>query len=115
MTARICNTPGCPNHAEPGTGRCQTHQRAPWRPGSSTRKETLPTGWRDLRASILVRDGRCLCQGCPRCTGQPCGRPPTDADHIGDRDDHTPANLRALCSPCHRHRSSSQGGRAPRT
>jgi 5-methylcytosine-specific restriction endonuclease McrA len=111
---RVCGTPGCPLPAAPGTGRCPTHTRAPWRPGSSTRKATLPPDWPDIRAAVLTRDGgTCRCPGCPNCAGAPCTRPATSVDHIGDRHDHSPGNLRALCwgpGTCHAHRSSRQGG-----
>jgi 5-methylcytosine-specific restriction endonuclease McrA len=113
MPARICSVPGCPNRATDGS-RCGAHARPAWRQGSSTRKQTLPKHWPAIRAQVLARDGRCMCPGCPRCQGSPCSSAPTDADHVGDRDDHSLANLRSLCRSCHRHRSSSQGGSAKR-
>jgi 5-methylcytosine-specific restriction endonuclease McrA len=40
-----------------------------------------------------------------------CGRPEADqVDHIGDRDNHDPANLAAIHDdPCHRHKTAMQG------
>jgi 5-methylcytosine-specific restriction enzyme A len=124
MTASICNTPGCPNPAQPGTGRCPTHTRPPWRKGSSTRRQTLPKGWERLRAAVLARDGHmCQCPGCPRCTGpaagrlisitsdQQCWERATDVDHIGHRDNHSMPNLRAMCGHCHAHKTSSSVSR----
>ena len=115
-TAKVCATPGCPNPAAPGPSRCLAHARPAWRAGSTNRKQTLPADWRDRRATVLQRDSyRCHCDGCPRCAGRPCAAPATDVDHAGHRDDHALQSLRSLCTRCHRHRSSSQGGTAPRT
>ena len=38
-----------------------------------------------------------------------CYRPSTDIDHIDDEHDHSDANLRGMCEPCHDHRSAMQG------
>ena len=114
---RICNIPGCPNIAAPGTGRCPTHAQAPWRAGSSTRKQTLPDDWGARRTAVLARDGgRCRCPGCPKCDGGPCQRAGTDTDHRDQtrRTDHSLSNLVTLCKNCHSWKSSSEGGKAPR-
>lgn len=78
-----------------------------WR--DSARKTRLPPGWAAIRDRILARDQH-------RCTwvdhGQRCGAPATDVDHIRPGDDHSDANLRSLCGPHHRAKSSSEGGRA---
>lgn len=104
----ICPTPDCPNPAP-----CPTHTRPPWRKGSSSRKQTLPTNWPKIRATVLQRDGhRCQCPGCPNCHQHPCTRTATSVDHINHPHDHTTTNLRALCwgpGSCHAHRSSHQG------
>lgn len=75
----------------------------------SARTVQLPKNWPSLRRLVFKRDGYA-------CTwtdhGARCGQPATDVDHIGDPSDHDLANLRALCSPHHRRRSASQGGRA---
>ncbi|WP_432034593.1 HNH endonuclease, partial [Streptomyces antibioticus] len=64
-----------------------------------------PRGWKALRAQVLERDGH-------QCTwiedGQRCTAQGTDADHIADPQDHTPANLRTLCAYHHRKRSAIQ-------
>lgn len=76
----------------------------------SARTTPLPRNWPAIRRRILKRDGY-------TCTnlnhlGQRCGQPATDVDHIGDPTDHSDANLRSLCTACHKRRSSSQGGKA---
>jgi hypothetical protein len=97
-----------------------------WQGGS--RRSTLPPEWApEIRPAILDRDGH-------RCTwitdlddGGPsdylagdydpdlrCPRRATDVDHIGDAHDHSPGNLRSLCSWHHDRRSSKQGNAARR-
>lgn len=69
----------------------------------SRRKADLPTNWPSLRTQVLARDGHvCVL----------CGRPANQVDHIGDRDDHRLANLRALCPEHHHARSARQGSAA---
>ena len=75
----------------------------------SARTVPLPKNWPALRRQTLKRDGYA-------CTwmdnGARCGQPATDVDHVGDPADHSPDNLRSLCSPHHRKRSARQGGQA---
>jgi 5-methylcytosine-specific restriction endonuclease McrA len=75
----------------------------------SSRTTPLPKDWATIRRRILRRDDH-TCTWADR--GQRCGQPATDVDHIGDPNDHSDGNLRALCSPHHRKRSASQGGTA---
>lgn len=80
----------------------------PW-DNTSRRRTELPTDWPIIRHDILDRDAHtCQIQG-PRCTTRA-----TEADHIGDRHDHTRANLRAACQPCHADRTATQGHEAAR-
>lgn len=72
----------------------------------------MPSDWaRHIRPSILDRDGH-------MCTmvddGVPCVMVAREVDHIGDRDDHRPENLRAVCEWHHARRSSAQGNAARR-
>ncbi len=78
--------------------------RRPWE--GSTRRQTLPLNWyTELRPQALERDGgRCQIQVEEICVGTA-----NQVDHIGDRDDHRLANLRAACGPCHQRRSAQQG------
>lgn len=41
-----------------------------------------------------------------------CGEYATDVDHINAGDDHSEKNLRSLCGPHHRAKSSSEGAAA---
>jgi hypothetical protein len=45
-------------------------------------------------------------------SGDRCPEMATDVDHVGDRFDHSPANLRSLCGWHHRQRTSTQGALA---
>lgn len=72
----------------------------------SNRKATLPSNWQTLRKRVLDRDGH----SCHMCDG-----PATHVDHVhnsasGGSD--SLSNLAAICEPCHRTKSSSEGGRA---
>ncbi|MBT2412622.1 HNH endonuclease [Streptomyces sp. ISL-12] len=76
----------------------------------STRRARLPSNWPTLRRRVLRRD-----KGV--CTevfsdGRVCGWPANQVDHIEPGDDHSMANLRALCAWCHAHKSAQEGGTA---
>ncbi|MFD5573700.1 HNH endonuclease [Streptomyces cadmiisoli] len=70
----------------------------------STRKARLPRNWPQIRRRILRRD-KGLCQT-RFSEGQLCGRDATDVDHIVPGDDHSDANLQALCDWCHAARAA---------
>jgi 5-methylcytosine-specific restriction protein A len=74
----------------------------PWQRDSRRRAE-LPRNWQTIRRLVLQRDGYHCTIREPPCTGAA-----TDVDHIGDRHDHRPENLRAACAPCHRLRTARQ-------
>ena len=108
--ARACREPGCPGLVtEAGAARCPEHQQAyrqaldAGRP--SARRRGYDRQWERVRSAFLAAH--------PRCTF--CGAPAVDVDHVvpiaggGPRLD--PANLRALCHPCHSSRTArDQGG-----
>ena len=72
---------------------------------TSWRTAPRPKGWKRIRGDILRRDPICvLCRVAAS----------TDADHIGDPTDHSEANLRGLCGPCHRSRTAQQAVAARR-
>ncbi|MEU1254767.1 HNH endonuclease [Streptomyces chartreusis] len=76
----------------------------------STRRSRLPKNWPLLRRKVLRRDNH-VCQN-RFSEGQLCGREATEVDHIEPGDNHSMANLRALCTWCHARKSGSEGGRA---
>jgi 5-methylcytosine-specific restriction protein A len=74
----------------------------------STRRSRLPSDWPKIRHRILTRDhGLCQIATPGLCIGTA-----TDVDHILRGDDHTDANLRAACSPCHKAKSAAEGVQA---
>jgi 5-methylcytosine-specific restriction enzyme A len=77
---------------------------------NSRRREELPDDWPKIRARVLKRDGY-------RCTwlmrsGRRCKQPGTEVDHIGDKHDHSEANLRTLCAHHHTERTGEQAAQA---
>jgi 5-methylcytosine-specific restriction enzyme A len=92
----------------------------------STRSSDLPPEWAPvIRPAILERDGH----QCTWIEGEHegglttylagtynpddrCTARATDVDHAGDRDDHRPEVLRALCSWHHDRKSSAEGNAA---
>jgi 5-methylcytosine-specific restriction protein A len=88
--------------------------RRAWDHGGRSRHERgYGTAWEKLRKVVLQRD-RHLCQPCleaKRFT------PANQVDHIlakanGGTDD--PANLRAICSPCHTKKTLADQGKQSR-
>lgn len=82
-----------------------------WRDGAaSQRRADLPDDWyrKDgVRAQAMQRDGW-TCQWTDE-SGDTCGAPATDCHHIGRRDDHSLANLTALCQYHHRKITALEG------
>lgn len=99
--AAVCPTPGCPRLIP-----CPVHMKEPW--AGSTRHDRLPGNWKRVRRAVLERDGH-------QC--QLCGEPANEVDHIRNNDDHSPANLWALCERHHKDktaREAAQGHRRKR-
>lgn len=64
----------------------------------SNRRAELPTNWDQLRKECKARaHGKCQWPGCRRW-GSEC-------DHIGDKMDHSSANLQWLCKGHHRFKT----------
>ncbi|MGW4028237.1 HNH endonuclease [Streptomyces sp. NPDC004838] len=76
----------------------------------SNRRAELPPNWaREIRPAILQRDQyRCRWDE----AGRPCGHAANQVDHIGDKHDHRPENLQALCEHHHAIKTSRQGNAA---
>ena len=92
------------------------HHGGPW--AGSTRRATLPREWPALVALVLTRDPVCTLHypGTWHTTHGPttCTRTSTEVDHVGDRLDHNPANLRGVCHECHARRTAEQSAAARR-
>lgn len=89
---------------------CAEHKAKPW--AGSNRRSTLPPWWSSLTKRILKRQPRCqlaypgewhTSKGWVSCT-----KVSTEVDHIGDNENHSPRNLRGVCSTCHRRRTQEQ-------
>jgi 5-methylcytosine-specific restriction enzyme A len=96
--SRVCPQPGCPRLLGPRE-RCPDHTPAPFDTSTYRTRRAIPEA---LRRRILERDNR---------TCQVCGQPATDVDHVVPRaggGTDTPSNLIALCTPCHRRKTSQQ-------
>lgn len=85
-------------------------------PNTARRKTALPPNWRKLRNNILHRDNyRCtwIDHDGNRCTYTAHDGTGLEVDHIGDRNNHHPNNLRTLCGKNtphnhHGHRTALQ-------
>ena len=80
-----------------------------WGKGKTRHERGYGWQWEKLRKVILARD-RYLCQAC-LAKGRPT--PATHCDHIvskakGGTDD--PANLQAMCAPCHSRKTIEERG-----
>ena len=76
----------------------------------SDRRERLPANWPAIRLRVLRRDcWRCMAR---MSDGTRCSEPATDVDHITPGDDHSPANLQALCRWHHGQKSAREGAAA---
>ncbi|WP_084457690.1 HNH endonuclease [Nocardia caishijiensis] len=71
---------------------------------NSTRKDRLPPDWARRRSQALRRDGR-RCQ----IRDPECSDTATEVDHVIQGDDHSLPNLRAVCTGCHRRKTSRDG------
>lgn len=109
LAITICNVPGCPNDAIPGTGRCHQHRPVPFDTSSYRTRGAIPDS---LRRRILERDRhRCVI----------CSRPATVVDHIRPRalgGTDSPSNLQSLCTPHSRQKTAAEANQirnTPRT
>lgn len=74
-----------------------------WGAKSSRLGGQLPGDWGRIRLSVLRRDDWVCQLREARCIGEA-----SQVDHIGSPGDHSPANLRAACRPCHMARTARQ-------
>ena len=78
----------------------------------STRRARLPADWSRRRSRVLRRDGYQCTATDDNGERQRCEEPATDVDHIEPGDDHSDANLTALCGWHHARKSAREGGQA---
>lgn len=79
-----------------------------WQKGTSARAQRLPPNWQALRLRVLRRD-RYQCQHRDYPHAPICGDRANQVDHIKHGDDHSLANLQALCATHHAAKSSREG------
>lgn len=77
---------------------------------NSTRRDRLPPDWQKIRRRILKRDGF-QCQSV-KADGSLCLEVANEVDHKEAGDDHSDANLEAICTWHHRKKSSREGAAA---
>lgn len=78
---------------------------------NSNRRDRLPPDWPQRRKYVLRRDHH-ECQ--TDIAGEICGAKADQVDHIRPGDDHSYANLEAICEWCHGRKSSKEGNAARR-
>ncbi len=104
---KLCGYPGCTAHAVGNTSRCANHKPVPWAHGKTAAQRGYGAQWRKVRKVVLVRDDY-LCCVCGR-------RGATEVDHITPKSlggSDSVDNLQAICSDCHRKKSSQEATRA---
>lgn len=76
---------------------------------TSDRRGRLPRDWLHRRQEVFKIHGRqCyIVEDGHRCTNES-----TEVDHVNAGDDHSFENLRPICHPHHRSKSSSEGWQA---
>lgn len=101
--ARPCTFPGCPELADPGDGRCESHQAA--RPSAAQRGYGHHHRAR-FRKAVLARDPICvLCKAALATEADhwPLSRRQLEQQGL-DPDD--PDHGRGLCELCHKHETA---------
>ena len=93
---KVCAHPGCPAFQP-----CPKHTTAKW--AKSTRRTELPRNWHRIRKRILQRDP--LCTICTKDFS-------TEVHHMGDKHNHTDANLAGTCHACHAKQTARQAAEA---
>ena len=111
MSPRACiiGNKDCSGYAVPGTSRCEAHTRSNWARYKPAHAQFYrKVQWTDLRKRVLREQ--------PICDEDGCTARATSVDHIVSlADGGAPferSNVRGLCYPHHKTRSSRQGAEA---
>jgi 5-methylcytosine-specific restriction enzyme A len=101
----------CSRPSEPGASRCSKHQRSNWdryKPAFSAVYKSQQ--WVELRKRVLREETSCAEEGCQERS--------TSVDHIVPLAEggapYDRSNVRGMCYPHHKARSSRQGAEARR-
>lgn len=76
-----------------------------WSREPGAQRDLPPNWWKLVAETKRLAGGRCQWR---LPSGKRCPRDGTDADHIGNNEDHSQGNLRWLCSFHHKKRTSAQ-------
>ncbi|MFI7069563.1 HNH endonuclease signature motif containing protein [Micromonospora sediminicola] len=102
--------PGLRDPERPGGVRLPRGSVVTW--DGSDRRARLPHDWALRRVRVLRRAGyKCEARF---STGERCGAPANQVDHIVRGDDHSPENLQALCVYCHGQKTAGEAAQARR-
>jgi 5-methylcytosine-specific restriction endonuclease McrA len=109
----IAYGPKCSNggRAEPGGSRCSNHRRSNWDRYKPAHADVYKSqSWVDLRKRVLREE--------PVCAEEGCEARSTSVDHIIPLAEggapYDRSNVRGMCYPHHKARSSRQGAEARR-
>lgn len=102
----VCAEPGCPDDADPGSGRCARHRRPAWA-GAGGRRGGSDWHYRTVvRPAVMARDGY-------RCVDCGTAGVRLEVDHLDRLADGGPLNaplhrMETVCVPCHRKREAER-------
>ncbi|WP_241616848.1 HNH endonuclease [Rosenbergiella epipactidis] len=114
LIPRACRKRGCRGTTTDRSGYCPAHINEGWQQhqqGKTRHERGYGSKWDNIRARVLKRDNY-LCQSCMQ-EGKVVAA--TTVDHIiakahGGTD--ADSNLQALCWPCHRRKTATEGRRS---
>jgi 5-methylcytosine-specific restriction protein A len=107
-----CAERGCNVLTRDASGRCEQHQRESWAKRDNTPRRVTGRRLQEARAALFKREPLCRL-----CAALGLAVVAEERDHVlslaeGGTDD--PANIQALCVPCHRAKTEAEAKRARR-